>query len=93
MTGSDERSAADPAHAGWRRRAFETFFNGYFPRIYRFALPRLNGDVMPPGDRAVHARKAIRKSFRGESDSSLVCQICRNEIVDHIRAGACVTWC
>ena len=26
-------------------RAFTAFFNDYFPRVYRFALPRLNGDA------------------------------------------------
>jgi|SRR5688572_464373 RNA polymerase sigma-70 factor (ECF subfamily) len=71
-------------------RAFEAFFNGYFPRLYRFALPRLNGDVDAARD-IVQATlgKAIRKldSFRGESGLfTWVCQICRNEIVDHIRA-------
>ena len=71
-------------------RAFEAFFNGYFPRLYRFALPRLNGDVDAARD-IVQATlgKAIRKlvSFRGDSGLfTWVCQICRNEIVDHIRA-------
>jgi RNA polymerase sigma-70 factor, ECF subfamily len=71
-------------------RAFESFFNGYFPRIYRFALPRLNGDT--DATRAIvqsTLEKAIRRleSFRGESGLfTWVCQICRNEIVDHIRA-------
>jgi RNA polymerase sigma-70 factor (ECF subfamily) len=71
-------------------RAFEAFFNGYFPRVYRFALPRLNGDI--DATRAIvqsTLEKAIRKleSFRGESGLfTWVCQICRNEIVDHIRA-------
>jgi RNA polymerase sigma-70 factor (ECF subfamily) len=71
-------------------RAFETFFNGYFPRIYRFALPRLNGDA--DATRAIvqsTLEKAIRRleTFRGESGLfTWVCQICRNEIVDHIRA-------
>src|SRR4026208_1421653 len=30
---------------GGDEQAFEAFFNAYFPRVYRFALPRLNGDV------------------------------------------------
>ena len=30
---------------GGDEQAFEAFFNAYFARIYRFALPRLNGDV------------------------------------------------
>jgi RNA polymerase sigma-70 factor (ECF subfamily) len=71
-------------------RAFDAFFNAYFPRVYRFALPRLNGDVDSTRE-VVQAtlEKAIRKleSFRGESGLfTWICQICRNEIVDHIRA-------
>ena len=50
-------------------RSFRLFFDTYFPRVYRFALPRLNGDV--DATRAVvqsTLEKAIRKleSFRGE---------------------------
>lgn len=71
-------------------RAFESFFNAYFPRLYRFALPRLNGDVEATRD-VVQATlaKAMRKmsDFRGESGLfTWVCQICRREVVDHIRA-------
>jgi RNA polymerase sigma-70 factor (ECF subfamily) len=71
-------------------RAFEAFFNAYFPRLYRFALPRLNGDVDATREIVqVTLGKAIRKieSFRGESGLfTWICQICRNEIVDYIRA-------
>jgi RNA polymerase sigma-70 factor (ECF subfamily) len=71
-------------------RAFEEFFNAYFPRVYRFALPRLNGDVDATREVVQIAfGKAIRKlgSFRGESGLfTWICQICRNEIVNRIRA-------
>lgn len=71
-------------------RAFEAFFNAYFPRLYRFALPRLNGDVDATREIVQSTLgKAIRKleSFRGESGLfTWICQICRNEIVDYIRA-------
>ena len=71
-------------------RAFEAFFNAYFPRLYRFALPRLNGDVDATREIVQQTLgKAIRKleSFRGESGLfTWICQICRNEIVDYIRA-------
>jgi RNA polymerase sigma-70 factor (ECF subfamily) len=71
-------------------RAFDAFFNAYFPRVYRFALPRLNGDVDATRE-VVQAtlEKAMRKleSYRGESGLfTWICQICRNEIVDYIRA-------
>jgi RNA polymerase sigma-70 factor, ECF subfamily len=71
-------------------RAFEEFFNAYFPRVYRFALPRLNGDVDATHEVVqIALGKAIRKlgSFRGESGLfTWICQICRNEIVNRIRA-------
>ena len=71
-------------------RAFEEFFNGYFARVYRFALPRLNGDVEAARD-VVQATlaKAIRglPGFRGESGLfTWICRICRNEVVEHLRA-------
>ena len=71
-------------------RAFEEFFNGYFARVYRFALPRLNGDVEAARD-VVQATlaKAIRglSGFRGESGLfTWICRICRNEVVEHLRA-------
>lgn len=71
-------------------RAFEAFFNAYFARVYRFALPRLNGDVEATQEVVQSTlTKAIRKiaDFRGESGLfTWICQICRHEVVDHIRA-------
>lgn len=71
-------------------RAFTRFFDGYFPRVYRFALPRLNNDADATAE-VVQATliKAMRKlkDFRG--DASLftwVCQICRHEVVDYLRS-------
>ncbi len=71
-------------------RAFDAFFNAYFARVYRFALPRLNGDV-EAAQEVVQSTltKAMRKmsDFRGESGLfTWICQICRHEVVDHIRA-------
>lgn len=71
-------------------RAFEEFFNAYFARVYRFALPRLNGDAEATKEVVLAAlTKAMRNlgSFRGESGLfTWICQICRHEVVDHIRA-------
>ena len=72
-------------------RAFESFFNAYFPRLYRFALPRLNGDVDATREIVqVALGKAIRKleSFRGELGLfTWICQICRHQIADYVRAN------
>ena len=75
---------------GGDEQAFEAFFNAYFARIYRFALPRLNGDVEATRE-VVQATlaKAMRRigDFRGESALfTWLCQICRREAVDHIRS-------
>lgn len=71
-------------------RAFEAFFNAYFARVYRFALPRLNGDVEAAQEVVLSAlTKAMRNlpDFRGDSALfTWICQICRHEVVDHIRA-------
>lgn len=71
--------------------AFRSFFTAYFPRVYRFALPRLNGEVEAAKE-VVQATltKAMRNlaSFRGEAALfSWLCQICRRQIVDHLRAN------
>jgi len=69
--------------------AFRLFFETYFPRIYRFALPRLEGDAQA-GKEVVQSTlvKAVRSlaSFRGEATLfGWLCQICRHEIVDYLR--------
>ena len=71
-------------------RAFNTFFETYFPRVYRFALPRLGGQ--PDAAREVVQAtliKAMRNlaGYRGDAALfSWICQICRHQIVDHLRA-------
>lgn len=71
-------------------RAFDAFFEAYFARVYRFALPRLNGDVEAAREVVQSTlAKAMRRlaSFRGESGLfTWICQICRNEAIDYIRS-------
>ena len=75
---------------GGDEQAFEAFFNAYFPRVYRFVLPRLNGDVDAAREVVQAALvKAMRRigDFRGESALfTWICQICRREAVDYIRS-------
>lgn len=71
-------------------RAFTTFFDFYFPRVYRFALPRVNRNEHTARD-VVQATlvKAMRKLDTWRGDASLftwLCQICRREIADHVRS-------
>lgn len=90
-----DRTVADEAELIRRmlageERAFGAFFEGHFPRLYRFALPRMGGDVEAARE-VVQASlgKAMRKlaSFRGEAALfTWLCQICRREIADHVRA-------
>ena len=69
-------------------RAFNAFFETYFPRIYRFALPRLGRNEDTAKD-VVQATliKAMRKLGDYRGDAALftwLCQICRREIADHV---------
>jgi RNA polymerase sigma-70 factor (ECF subfamily) len=70
-------------------RAFNEFFDEYFARLYRFALPRLNGDA-EAAEEVVQTTlcRAIHKldSFRGEAALfTWICQICRRQIADYVR--------
>ncbi|HUQ52550.1 MAG TPA: RNA polymerase sigma factor [Gammaproteobacteria bacterium] len=69
------------------REAFNAFFDGYFPRLYRFARARLGGDPDTTKEIVqVTLTKAIRKlaSYRGEAAFfTWLCTICRHEIADH----------
>jgi RNA polymerase sigma-70 factor, ECF subfamily len=71
-------------------RAFRTFFESYFPRVYRFALPRLNRNEDTAKDVVQETMiKAIRKLGDWRGDASLftwMCQICRREIANHVRS-------
>ena len=71
-------------------RAFSAFFTDYFPRVYRFVVPRVAGDIEAAKE-VVQATliKAIRNlaQFRGEAALfSWVCQIARHQISDYLRA-------
>jgi RNA polymerase sigma-70 factor (ECF subfamily) len=71
-------------------QAFRAFFETYFPRVYRFALPRLGGSVESTREVVQSTlSKAMRNldKYRGEAALfSWLCQICRHEIVDYLRA-------
>jgi RNA polymerase sigma-70 factor (ECF subfamily) len=74
------------------RTAFNEFFDGFFPRLYRFARTRLTEDPEITKE-IVHVSltKAIRKlsSYRGEAALfTWLCTICRNEINDHVERTA-----
>jgi len=71
-------------------RAFQAFFQSLFPRLYRFALPRVDRNEEAARE-VVQATltKAMRKlaDYRGEAALfTWLCQICRREIVDRLRA-------
>jgi RNA polymerase sigma-70 factor (ECF subfamily) len=86
---TDDRELVRRMLAG-EERAFVAFFETYFPRVFRFALPRLdrNEDVAKDVVQATLI-KAMRKlgDFRGEAALfTWLCQICRREIADHVRS-------
>jgi RNA polymerase sigma-70 factor, ECF subfamily len=84
-----ERQLVSGMLAG-EERAFSAFFADYFPRIYRFALPRLGGD--PDACKEVVQAtlvKAMRSLASWRAEAALftwICQICRREIADHLRS-------
>ncbi|HEY4645475.1 MAG TPA: sigma-70 family RNA polymerase sigma factor [Steroidobacteraceae bacterium] len=75
---------------GGDETAFRGLFDSFFPRLYRFALARLNGDH--EAAREVVQRtfcKAIERldTYRGEAALyTWFCQVCRNALIDYQRA-------
>lgn len=71
-------------------QAFSDFFGSYFPRVYRFALPRLGRDDDAAREVVQAALvKAVTRLDTWRGDAALftwICQICRREIVDYLRA-------
>ena len=66
--------------------AFREFFDSFFPRLYRFALVRLDGN---PDDASEVVQQTFCKAFermdsyRGEASLyGWMCQICRNTVID-----------
>jgi RNA polymerase sigma-70 factor (ECF subfamily) len=85
----DDRELVRRMLAG-EERAFSAFFTIYFPRVYRFALPRVDRNEDTAKD-IVQATliKAMRKlgDYRGEAALfTWLCRICRREVADHLRA-------
>jgi len=85
--GSDGTLVA--AVIGGDEAAFRAFFERYFPRIYRFALVRLHGDVYAAKEVSqTTLTRAMRQlaSFRGEATLfTWLCRICSRQIVDYLR--------
>lgn len=69
--------------------AFRQLFDQYFPRLYRFALSRLNGDADAAGEVVQQTFcRAIEglDSYRGEAALyTWFCQICNNLVMDFFR--------
>ena len=86
---TEDRELVQQMLAG-EERAFSEFFTTYFPRVFRFALPRVNRNEDDAKD-VVQATlvKAMRKlgDYRGEAAIfTWLCQICRREIANHVRS-------
>jgi RNA polymerase sigma-70 factor (ECF subfamily) len=76
--------------AAGEQRLFVSFFERYFPRLFRFALARLNGDKDAAEEISQRTLcRAVRKLhlYRGEASLlTWLCQICRHEISDFAEA-------
>lgn len=70
-------------------RAFRELFDGFFPRLYRFALARLDGDHDTASEVAQQSLcRGIERldTYRGEAALyTWFCQICRHTLIDHCR--------
>jgi RNA polymerase sigma-70 factor (ECF subfamily) len=75
---------------GGDRDAFRGLFDDFFPRLFRFAMARLDGDREAAADVVQQTFcKGIDNLDRYRGEASLYtwfCQICRNAIIDHYRA-------
>jgi RNA polymerase sigma-70 factor (ECF subfamily) len=85
----DDRTLVREMLAG-REAAFDEFFATYFPRLFRFALRRL--DSHDAAEDMVQATlvTAVRKlsTWRGEATLfSWLCTICRHELGEHWRTS------
>lgn len=82
----DDRGLVRSLLAG-ERAAFDGFFHEYFPRLYRFVLPRVGGDAAVAEDLCQNVlTRALRKLhlYRGEAALfTWLCRIARNELADH----------
>jgi len=75
-----------------QEEAFAEFFDGHFPRLYRFALVRVNYDADAAEDVAQTVMcRAVAKlqTYRGEAMLfTWLCTFCRHEIAEwHSRRG------
>jgi RNA polymerase sigma-70 factor, ECF subfamily len=76
--------------AAGERQLFKQFFDLYFPRVYRFALSRLNGNADAAEEVTQRTLcRAVRKLALYRGEASLItwlCQICRRELADFTAA-------
>jgi RNA polymerase sigma-70 factor (ECF subfamily) len=85
-----KRSQIDEDRALARRvrngnpEGFEEFFREYFPRLYRFTLTRVNGDVSIAEEVVQRTMCLVVRKIDGYRGEALLftwlCQICRNEL-------------
>lgn len=69
--------------------AFEEFFREYFPRLYRFALVRVNSDPNLAEEVVQRTMCQVVRKMHGYRNEALLftwlCQICRNEMASVFR--------
>ena len=73
-------------------RVFKAVFDDYFPRLYRFVIPRVSGNAEEARDIVQQSFcKAVERldSYRGEASLyGWMLQICRNTLIDRVRREA-----
>jgi len=91
MSHKDDLALAQRLMSG-DEREFDSFFDEYFPRLYRFALTRLADDIDAIQDivqsSLMNAIKSMHQ-YRGEAAMfTWLCQICRNEVNAYFRKNS-----
>ncbi|MDJ0749038.1 MAG: RNA polymerase sigma factor [Woeseiaceae bacterium] len=75
---------------GGDRASFDAFFSSYYPRLYRFALARLDADTDLADETAqVVLCQAVSKldTYRGEAPLfSWLCTFCRHEVSKQLKS-------
>lgn len=73
-------------------RMFKAVFDSYFPRLYRFVMPRVGSNTDEARDIVQQAFcKAVERldSYRGEASLyGWMLQICRNTLIDRVRRNS-----
>ena len=90
MKNTDKNKAAVQAVLRGNPSELKAFFDEYFPRLYRFVIPRVSGQHEAAREVVQNAfSKIVLNIHRYKGEASLftwMCAICANEVTDYLRS-------